>query len=854
MIPLNLHLSGFLSYDQAVDLDFRGFDLACISGANGAGKSSLLDAITWVLFGQARRKDDTIINSHAKKAEVILDFEYENNVYRVRRTKQPNKATVLEFTVRQPDGSFKPLTEHTVAKTEERIVQVLRMDYDTFTNASFFLQGRADQFSQQTPTERKRILGNILGLEKWEEMRQATIDQRRSAENELIGLESQLEEIKSELAESDQRHSSLKQLEDSLKSAAKLREQKEQSLEMLHRQEATIKEQKRLVDLLAGQAAAGRQRLDDTTAKMAERRTEQDTYRQQVKHAAKIEAAYQNWLALRKELEHWEEVAASFRQHEQRRAAPLTAIESEKARLEQERSGLLEQQRQIDDISDALPQAEAQIKEKQTALVLLVNRLDERAHLEEEQRSQIEALGACAAENRQLKGDMEALRERIDQLDATEGATCPVCGQPLSPKDRSKLIKDLKQQGKDMGDHYRQNLAKTQEGEQRRTELENELASLQQVESDRQKQQRGLDQMENQFRQAQSAVDAWQSTGAQRLAEVTARLKNEDYAAEARRQLAEADAALKELGYDAAAHDACRRREQESRTSEEQFRSLEKARSALEPLEREIASLKQQRSEQEKEVEKQEAEHQLAATKYEEIAASLPDLTQADGELYQLREDENRLRMEVGAAKQKVAVLKDLRTREAEIKEHGSTIKLRIARLKTLEHAFGKDGIPALLIEQALPEIEAQANALLDRLSPNGMSVHFETQKDYKAKNREDRKETLDILISDPMGQREYELYSGGEAFRVNFAIRLALSHLLAQRAGARLQTLVIDEGFGSQDADGRQRLIEAINLVQPDFAKILVITHLEELKDAFPARIEVEKTPQGSRVTVVAV
>ena len=82
---------------------------------------------------------------------------------------------------------------------------------------------------------------------------------------------------------------------------------------------------------------------------------------------------------------------------------------------------------------------------------------------------------------------------------------------------------------------------------------------------------------------------------------------------------------------------------------------------------------------------------------------------------------------------------------------------------------------------------------------------------------------------------RDYEMFSGGEAFRVNFAIRLALSRILAQRAGARLQTLVIDEGFGNQDAQGRQRLIEVINLVKGDFAKVLVITHLEDLKDAFP-------------------
>ena len=94
------------------------------------------------------------------------------------------------------------------------------------------------------------------------------------------------------------------------------------------------------------------------------------------------------------------------------------------------------------------------------------------------------------------------------------------------------------------------------------------------------------------------------------------------------------------------------------------------------------------------------------------------------------------------------------------------------------------------------------------------MSVTFETESQYKDKKRDDKKPTLDILISDSAGGREYELFSGGEAFRINFAIRLALSRVLAHRAGARLQTLVIDEGFGSQDAEGRQRLIEAINLV----------------------------------------
>ena len=207
---------------------------------------------------------------------------------------------------------------------------------------------------------------------------------------------------------------------------------------------------------------------------------------------------------------------------------------------------------------------------------------------------------------------------------------------------------------------------------------------------------------------------------------------------------------------------------------------------------------------------------------------------------------------EAGAAQQKVNVLTDLRNRKINLEAQREELAVQIKNHKTLERAFGKDGVPALLIEQALPQIEEKANELLDRLSNGSMNVRFVTQAEYKDKKREDLKETLDILISDAAGTRDYEMFSGGEAFRVNFAIRLALSEVLARRTGARLQTLVIDEGFGSQDAQGRQRLIEAINQVKPDFAKILIITHLEELKEAFPNRIEVEKTARGSTVKVI--
>ena len=170
---------------------------------------------------------------------------------------------------------------------------------------------------------------------------------------------------------------------------------------------------------------------------------------------------------------------------------------------------------------------------------------------------------------------------------------------------------------------------------------------------------------------------------------------------------------------------------------------------------------------------------------------------------------------------------------------------------RELAECFGQRGVQAMLIEQVMPEVEGYANELLDLVSDGRMQVQFVTQRARRGSSTDEPIETLDIVVSDEGDTRPYELFSGGEAFRVNFAIRIAISKLLTRRAGTRLQFLVIDEGFGSQDAAGRQRMIEAINSIAGSFDKILVVTHVDEMKDAFPTRIEVVKEAGGSQIYV---
>ena len=851
MIPVKLHLSGFLSYRDPVEVDFTSFDLACISGPNGAGKSSLLDAVTWSLFGQARKRDESVVNLQCNAAEVALTFLYEENTYRVQRSLQRGKGTALEFQVSDENG-WRPLTERTLRETQARIEQVLRLDYDTFVNAAFFLQGKADQFAQQTASKRKEILGSILGLEAWEVYRTRTAERRRGLEDEVRIIEGRITEIDNELSEEDGRRARLAELESELKGLATARKTQETALENIKSVTASLENQRRLIETLFSALERSQAHLSGLQTRLAGREAERAKYADLLDRAGELESAFEGWKQARAESERMDAVAEQFREHEKRRQPLLEEIAVEKAKLEQEQVALSNQYAAITAQVPVVDELKDKIASERKSLTAVEAKLGEREELETQAGAAREKMAELKAENVALKTQMDELKSRIDRLQATDGAVCPLCGQDLTEEHRKSTLAGLEKEGKTQGNRYRANTAEMKELAEQITNYDLQITQFVSAEKDRLTHTTTITQLTERMEALQKQADEWQTSGQKRLEEVIKLLEKESFAKAAREKMKIVDQELAALGYDAAAHDAARKIETELREAAEAYQDLEKARAALKPIEDEISNLTSELESREGEVAAQQKEYTDAAALLAASEAQAPDEDAAISELLRLKEQENRLTQEVGAARQKVDVLSDLKKRKAGYIEDREKLLHKIARHKTLERAFGKDGVPALLIEQALPQIESRANELLDRLSDGQMSIRFVTQAEYKDKKRGDLKETLDIQISDGAGVRDYEMYSGGEAFRVNFAIRLALSEVLAQRKGARLQTLVIDEGFGSQDVQGRQRLIEAINLVKEDFEKILVITHLDELKDAFPTRIEVEKTVRGSAVRVI--
>ena len=283
------------------------------------------------------------------------------------------------------------------------------------------------------------------------------------------------------------------------------------------------------------------------------------------------------------------------------------------------------------------------------------------------------------------------------------------------------------------------------------------------------------------------------------------------------------------------------------------YQQLQQAQEQKPPLQSRIDELElalQERYQAQAAMQKQLA---TMVAQMEQVTDYSQEIATLEGQIHQRRRHLDDLLAQQGSLTQQLNYLDNLQSQYQDNCERLQKLRQQCRVYQELAQAFGKNGIQALMIENVLPQLEAQTNQILSRLTGNQLHVQFLTQKAGRSKRSRKQEskliDTLDILIADAQGTRPYETYSGGEAFRINFAIRLALARLLAQRSGTSLQMLIIDEGFGTQDAQGCDRLVAAINAISADFSCILTVTHMPQFKEAFQTRIEVLKTNQGSQL-----
>ncbi len=592
---VNQHYVCFFKVESAGDaaLDFQGIHLAVLTGENGAGKSSLLDAITWALWGKARAKrDDELIYLGQTEMEVEYTFGLGDNVYRLIRKRDATKRGRSDLGFQVEDaGGWRTLTEPNLRATQTKINQLLRLDYDTFINSAFLLQGRADEFTTKPPGQRKEILGDILGLQIYEVYEERSKKRANQQEKEATQIEAQIEQIEQELVKETAYQTELAGAQQQAAEFNRQLQLAEQEMELLREQHRAVNEKQRQLDDLRDRLLETEADIAEMAEIMAEVNHKINEYRTILERRAEIEAGQEKLRAARGAVKDWEQrlhesAKLSDRKHELDMAfnaaraeveanlrevtARVDLLSPKVAAIDSQRSELLEVQARL----EALQATE---KAREVARTTLADLDTETARLEEQ--------------NKQLKYEMNEIKANLIQLEQA-GSKCPVCQRPLDGAHQAEVLAQFQHEGKAKGDIYRANQTRFQEIVSQRKELEQQAADAEKQLRQLTTVQGRVAQLTQTLAEAETAVTDLKKAQAEQDA-LQQQLDTDAFATDVLVNLTEVEAELSALGYDRDAHQQARTEVEALLDFEEEGRILGDAEQRIldeeKRLEREIA-------------------------------------------------------------------------------------------------------------------------------------------------------------------------------------------------------------------------------------------------------------------------
>jgi len=810
--------------------------------------------MTWALWGKTRAKsDDDLIHLGQTETEVEFDFAVGKQPYRIiRKHAKPKRRgssgrTLLDFQVAAGDG-FKSIGGDSITQTQQKIIDTLHMDYATFINSAFLRQGHADEFTNQPPTKRKEVLGNILGLSFYDELEERAKELAKEQETEKGQLDSAIQDISVELAQKPAYEAELERTQTGLAQIDKVITEQESRLNSLRQEKEALENKKQQLTQLEEHIAETKRELERWDDQLEQHRSRLKEYEEVTAQRLTIEEGYTQLTEARRQNDELNQKLGLLVKLKESKSQLEMSLERAQANLITEHKLAQSKITELEAVSQKLPQLKNELQQAEAQWHQLAEQeemLNRKKQASQELRTQVSYLESSQTS---LKREIEELIEKNNLLSTQTEAKCPLCETELG-EDGLKRIEAKYTTDRDSKSNSLE--SKQAELASKKTELkalEGEILPLEaKLNQDKASAQSKASLLGKDIGEAEAANNQLNQER-QRLTQIEQSLAKKDFASAEQQALVQVEGELAKLDYDSQQHEQVRHRLTELEKYESPKRKLEEADRLIEQ-EREAVHKAEEASQalhQGLEVDHQK-ERELSQ-ELETLPQLTTDLTQAETEYQALAAQQKQAQELVWNVKSKLERCSELEIKQKEkVKLLGQAAREEKI-YKDLAQAFGKKGIQALLIEMALPEIEAEANRLLGRMTDNRMHVKIETQRETK---KGDLLETLDINIADELGTRNYEMFSGGEAFRIDFAVRIALSKLLARRAGAPLPTLIIDEGFGTQDSSGIEKLKEAINSIQEDFDKILVVTHIEELRDAFPTRIDVIKTAEGSTLEV---
>jgi exonuclease SbcC len=786
--PRRVEIEGFSAYRDRTVVSFDDADLFAFVGPTGSGKSSVIDAITFALYGSVARYQNTgavapVVNAQSAEAKVRLDFEVDGAAYTavrvVRRTK--SGATTKEARLERGDevlaGDARAL--------DDAVVTLLGLTFEQFTKTVVLPQGEFAAFLHAKASERQDLLVRLLDLGVYGEMAGAARTRERAAAARLEVLERQLDDlgvVDPEAADAAAaRAVALAQLLDALRG-------------QLADVEAVDAE---LAELVADRAARFGQRK--LLAKLAVPEPVKDFADERAHASGDVEMA---------------EKALEETRLARDAAAEAVRTGPDGRRLDLYREGWVH----LDALLPNLAQAEAVLAGLQADLA--------EAAAEAEAREAALEAARTAHEIAVVRSGAEGLRHVL-----VVGEPCPVCEQEVSALPAPAGGHDVREFKAAVDTAVRAN----NQAQRARSKLEAEVAKQEGAVG---AMLRERDQLQARLADAPPKHEVEQQLA--RLAELHEVLEGADTAhRQAELMLRRARTAL------ATMDETEGKLRRQFTSTRDQLATLEPPppgeRNLLDDWVALVAWADHARERVDEILDTLAAREQDLTAKRDRLRTTVAEACEAldvDGTQPHLLEAITRLiaQAEGEAERIRQAVIQSERLR-------ADTDAARAERdvAKELGGLLGARGFEQWLLEEAVEELVAGATERLYQLSSGQFSLRRDDKGGFAV---------VDHRNADEL--RSVKTLSGGETFLASLALALALADnvaLLSSQNAPKLESIFLDEGFGTLDADTLDVVANAIEELGASGRLVGIVTHIPDLADRLPVRFVVRKL--GTSATI---
>ena len=849
MIPLKLNINNFLCYGENVPtLDFQGIQLACLCGQNGHGKTAILEAITWCLWGKGRAQtQQEFVRIGQKTASVELEFECRGNTYKVSRIFSRPRGTGTGKTSLEIRVGSIPLTGNTIVDTQKEIDLLLNMDYRTFINTSYLKQGEADIFATSKPNERKQILANILSLSSYDlyetDSKKLSAGFSRSAEENSAKIAFKAQEVES----FGNMSIALESIESRLSELDKKIERESDGFSKISQVDS--------LDLLID---SNEKQVQVLHTRLAEQKQIIHSNQDVISRKNEIEEGFSTLESLKTELGESIQKDALHRSLQERRLSLEKTITAAESKCSAELSSV---KKNIHDYLEPKAKLLAKItediqNESQDLSSLESNQKTTLKKLVDEKNDIDKQIEKLVDENTRLRSQHQDIRSKFKMLESKK-PICPLCEQSLSHGAHSNLRTGYEDEGRSLNTKHKGNESNIKIFEKERDSVEKLIEKIKISQASELKERQNTLSMLNAEKQSAIEAQHQMTKAAKRAQELQTLLETKAYSSTEFSSLKSVELEIERLSFDPLRIQSLNAEIEKNSHFELEHGQLKLS---IESLPKVISSYNEVKTQAEqidnetnlKKQERFSLEKKLSEL-YQEPLDEINSLS-IQSRLYEIRSQRENAFAETKVAREQIQRQEQLSGDITVLKNETAGFLENKIIYDELSAAFGKNGVQALLIENALPQLQNDADRFLKKLTDGKLSIKFQLLQGKRGASWKlgIPSEDLEILISDETGTRSYETFSGGESFRINFAVRIALSQLLANLSGVGRTILFIDEGFGSQDKIGQELLVEVLQAIKSDFDKILVVTHIEDIKEAFPTKIEVEKTESGSRFSII--